>query len=673
MENNMYYNPMTGPVPNRIYDPYANTVMGSMMLAPTEKPDIVKFMHDFNDKTREKFNDCWFERSDDDLIEGIEKIILSCQRDKYFILRVLDFEVVKDYETIRNMLYDYYAGKTKNGKKVDNPYDYINLRDSDIMLLKVRYYIKINIPQEKVRTDTKTGLPEQTEGEVDVLIMLPRYVNKYYFRIQGNYYFPVFQIVDGSTYNNKTSNNTKTQSITLKTQFMPIKVYKEYYTLQDIDGTEHKCVLYTSYVFTKKSDTMKFILGRYGIYGAMELLELSGIFITEDPRINPNDIPHGRGRRKTTPDIDYDNIVVEPPMDPTYYYNFQDNKRKIIVSVPKEIFDRDNMTQCFVYTLLKNVRKYVKLEDIFDPRYWNRSLGGDFLSATLDKGIPVLDSLESIYDIKTKECIKLPEEDKCDTYHILRWMMREFNYLRDKDNLDISMKRPRLADEYIPAMYAMKLSRGIYRISDKGKNVSFKDVTRVIDTNPSFLIKNINSPNLVNYVDLVNDNDATLALSYTYKGISGIGDQGSSAAVPIIYRSVHPSHLGRVDLDSSSASDPGLSGTICPMAPIYDDSFSDYNEPNGWKEYYDDMVSNVHNLMNIKQAIEFKKKIGLAYDYIKEDMVVETIKTYKRLSPAIRDPEGKKDFSRGAIMTTNIVIVDGDDDGIGEISYSEED
>ena len=247
-----------------------------------DKPDIAKFMYEYNDKNRPQFNDYWFTRSDDSIIENIEQIILSCQRDKYFMLKVLNFEVIKDYAEIQQILYDYYAVRSKkNGKKIDNPYDFIDLRDSDIMLLKVKYYIKLNLPEDKIRIDTKTGKQEQSEGEVDVLIMLPRYVNKYYFRIQGNYYCPMFQIVDGSTYNNATS-NSKVQSITLKTPFMPIKVYKEYNSLTDcINNTTHRCVLFTSYVFTKKTDAIKFILGRYGYYGTQEFLELDGIYVTQ--------------------------------------------------------------------------------------------------------------------------------------------------------------------------------------------------------------------------------------------------------------------------------------------------------------------------------------------------------------------------------------------------------
>lgn len=645
MDMNNYYN-------NQNYSQMTQQTQYASNINNIDKPNVDKFMKEFNDKNREHFNKYWFQRNDDDIIEGMKKIILSCQRDKYFVLKVLDFEVIKNYKEINRTLTDYYSGKSKNSKKTDIGPDMINLKDSDIMILKVKYYIKLNIPENKIRIDTKTGKLEQTEGIVEVLIELPRYVDMYYFRILGNYYIPTQQIVDGSTYNNNTS-NSKALTITLKTQFMPIKVYKEYYDIVDIvDKSAKRCVLFASYVFTKKTDAIKFILGRYGYYGALEFLELEGIYIQD--------------------------CNIGEPLDPNLFYNFSDDYNKVIISVYKKLFDRDNITQSFCYTILRNVKRLENFADIFDPRYWNRMLGADFQSATLDKGIPVLDSFESIYDLETKELIRLPMEDKEDSYCIIRWMMRQFNHLRSRDNLDISTKRARRADEYLPAIYAKKLSTGIYRISDKGKNITFKDVLRVIDTAPDYILKQINSANLVNYVDLPNDNDAELAIAYTYKGISGLGDQGSGAAVPNIYRSVHPSHLGRVDLDASSASDPGLSGVICPMAKVYDGSFSNFEEPNDWRDFYNSTINELRNMNNIVESISFKKKMGLSYDYVKDDMVKETIETYQRLIPALIDINGKIDYTRGAIIdvpdNNKITLVkSASDDDTGDICVSVED
>ena len=297
MNQNFSYNYEQIPTPENI-NPYSGNI-GKMMVSPNNKPSVDEFMYKFNKDNREQFNDYWFQRNDEDLIEGMKQVILSCQRDKYFVLKVLNFETIKDYNEINRTLYEYYSSKTKNGKKIDNNYEYINLRDSDIMLLKVIYYVKLNVPDNKIRVDNKTGELEKSEGIVNVLIALPRYVDKYYFRILGNYYNPIFQIVDGSTYNNSTS-NSKTQSITLKTQFMPIKVYKEYYDLVDMcDKESHRCVLFASYVFTKKTDTIKFILGRYGFYGALEMLELEAIYI--QPYENGEPIKDEEGNEITEP------------------------------------------------------------------------------------------------------------------------------------------------------------------------------------------------------------------------------------------------------------------------------------------------------------------------------------------------------------------------------------
>lgn len=651
------------PMPQQ-RDPYSEM---NMMRAQSlyQRPDIRKFMHDFNDKTKEHFNKHWFERNDEDLIEGMKQIILSCERDRYFTLKVLGFEVIMDYETIQLILYNYYNSKTKNGKKIDNDYDYINLKDSDIMLLKVLYYVKLNTVPEKSDDDPideesqQKQKDERTEGQVEIYIALPRYVNKYYFRILGNYYSPLFQIVDGSTYNNATS-NSKVQTVTLKTNFMPIKIYKQTMDVVDIvDGIPRKGTIFTSYIFSKKTDAILFLLGRYGFYGALEFLELSYIFV-----LDPNK---------------------DELLDTEKYYHFYDDSKKIIVAVSKLLFDKDLVTQSFVCTILRNCKQLQTVDEIYDPRYWVITLGANFKSDSLEKGIPVLDSFESIYDIRTKNSIRLPIEDKADSYRILRWIIREFNFLRARDNVNISTKHPRMADEYIPAIYAMKISKNLYRISDKGKKINFKDILRVIDIAPDYILKNINSANLVDYVNLVNDNDAELALSFTYKGISGLGDtarkksgspgvptkeQKSSSAVPLIYRSVHPSHLGKIDLDSSTASDPGLSGIICPMAKIHEDgSFSGYQEPNEWKKFYMDALAELKQMYNVQEVISLRKKMGLTFDYVKEALVQEAINSYQKLIPSIVDPSEIPSRKK-----KKQVIVDSDtDDEVGKIVVDDED
>ena len=169
--------------------------------------------------------------------------------------------------------------------------------------------------------------------------------------------------------------------------------------------------------------------------------------------------------------------------------------------------------------------------------------------------------------------------------------------------------------EYIAALYAMKVSRGIFRIADSG-NISVDQIVKAINIYPDYLLKQIAKDKLINYKNLVSDQDALFALKFTYKGVSGIGEDANSkgSSVPPAFRRVHPSHLGRVDLDTSSATDPGLSGMLCPLADIYDGSFSDYDEPDSWREKSDELLRNYKELMGYKEAINFKKELGYEVD-----------------------------------------------------------
>ena len=107
---------------------------------------------------------------------------------------------------------------------------------------------------------------------------------------------------------------------------------------------------------------------------------------------------------------------------------------------------------------------------------------------------------------------------------------------------------------------------------------------------------------------MVNDIDALTALKFTYKGISGLGESNNSS-IPDIYRTLNISHLGRIDPDSSSATDPGVTGTICPLTNIYDSSFSDFQEPNYWEKEFSKIMNNYKAATGRKEAIIFKKEV----------------------------------------------------------------
>ena len=74
-----------------------------------------KFIADYNASHRDDFNEFFFNRSEDDIINELEKVILSAQRNKFFTIKVNHFRVIDDYREIYNLLYE--AEKKRRNKR----------------------------------------------------------------------------------------------------------------------------------------------------------------------------------------------------------------------------------------------------------------------------------------------------------------------------------------------------------------------------------------------------------------------------------------------------------------------------------------------------------------------------------------------------------------------------
>ena len=526
----------------------------------------------FNKRSIPKFNTEFFQRSDDAIIEEIKNVILSCQRDKFFTIKVIGFTVVENYSEIQQILYEYEKAKSKKNKLTDNPYDYINLKDSDIKLLLVHYYIAIK-DQEEYQT---------------IIIAVPRVVEKFYFRLAGSIYSAMYQIVDGSTYNNSNS-AAKKPVVTFKTQLAAMRIIRNVTTMKTTEKENVKCVYYVCMTFDKPTLAMQYLLAKFGFYGTQTFLGLNG-WIT----------------------------VTDKPLEDENFYSFM-RHNNLFINVPKLLFNNDTLVQSLVYSIYKSTTKNTTPEECYQTDFWLKVLASRFNNDTAEKGISVLNSIECIYDISTKKTLRLPEHKKKDIFDIIKWIMGNFNALKNKDNTDISTKRIRCA-EYIAALYAMKLSRAIYKLSNEGKRTELIHVRRAINIKPMYLISEIQKCNLVNYRDMVNDKDAISALKFTYKGIAGIGETATSA-VPNTYRMVNPSHLGRVDLNSSSNTDPGLSGTLCPLGHIYEGGFfSDFEEPNTWEDEISKTMKAFRELVGLKEINAFSKLVNINTNIVEENV-----------------------------------------------------
>lgn len=566
-----------------------------------------EFSRKFDETHREEFNPDLFKRDNQELVDSIRQVVESIERDKYFTLKLLSFDVIYNYEEIYDVLRANEEVRKRKG--TDNQYNYINIKDSDIILCKVKWYVCHN-GIERVELEDRTVQVINPNQELEVLIALPRFVKGYYFRLNGNYYSTAFQIVDGSTYNNNNTSNSKADTVTLKTMFMPIRIFRTLKSVVDVrTKTTIKAIEYNSNIFSNTVNAMYYLLAHFGMYGTSDFLDIHCVSLSTQPNLHED------------------------------YICFE--KHGIYISCHREFF-KDAMVQSFMCTLYDGIFKDTTINDLFDQRYWLRVLGLCYKNASIEKGLFVLDSIDGIYDNITKRDLRLPEEDKENIYTITRWLLREFSALKMKENVDVRTKRIRLAD-YISAVYATKLNQGMYRISDMGKKVTLKKVIQAINISPMYILNNISTmSNLIAYRDLVNDGDAMTALKFTYKGISGLGESGGS--IQKIYRYVDPSYLGILDLTTSSNSDPGMSGMICPLAKLYNDhSFSEYSEPNTWRENYETLQHDQSLLKpNAIAPISFKdpNMESIPYDTYRAQIEKEELQITKVICPikSLTDP-----------------------------------
>lgn len=530
--------------------------------------DQKSFVHSYVDSKINKFNPNLFRRSDDAIIDQLCKIILSCQADGFFKIKVKSFEVVDDYIKINDILRNYYdhqkIGRSSRNPRESNRYNYIDLKDSDIRLLIVNY---------------ETAIRDET-GDVQVIIEIPKVVDKFYFHLNGNHYAPLFQIVDGTTYNVTSS---KFVNVTMKTNLQPIKVLRHQYEVNNYKDESCSLTTYNCQIFNKTVPTIEYMLARMGYIDTLAFMGLDNV-------IGICDYAHLK---------DYVDEYTE-------VFRAIDAPN-VCVLVPKAILG-NSVVDHIIWTIISELDSDSTVETIFDRKFWTSKLGSHFSSSNqFEKGINVLRSIEGIYDINIKEQIRLPYEHKKDIYAILRWMVREYGNLRQKDNQEITNKKVRCA-EYIAALYAVKLSRGMNNLANLGKRATLISIKKVICTDPAFLIKEISKSQLVSYRNIVTDMDSLVPIKFTYKGISGIGENSSS--IPIQFRLLDISNMGILDPDASSPSDPGATGSIVPLLDVKKNGyFKEIEEPLTWETEYSKLYNNYKEVRGLKEVFEIRNDL----------------------------------------------------------------
>lgn len=373
----------------------------------------------------------------------------------------------------------------------------------------------------------------------EIVLFVPKRINNNYFVLNGNKYYTPYQIIDSSTYNTKNS-------VILKSILMPIIIRQDKKKFKDTEGNEYKENVFYLNLFNKKINVMNYYLPRLGYIKTIKFLKL------------------------------YNHVSFSDNADDTENYVYFNLKTQYL-AVKKESFNKSRRMRNMVFTLvdvLSEKGKRINFEKIEDLDYWKVKLGALYtknVNAQIEKADSVLLSFKRVLDDTTKKNLRIDESDKQTVYHLVRWMLINFESLKKKDNLSLLNKRFRYY-EYIISPFLRKMSNNTYRILNT-KNLTMNKLLTLFKISPMILIKTMSTSDLIRYNNAVNDMDCFNALlKYSMRGPQALS---SSNTVSVYYRDINPTHVGRLALNHSSNTDPGLSGSFSPF--IQTDGFR-FNE-----------------------------------------------------------------------------------------------
>lgn len=420
-------------------------------------------------------------------------------------LKIIDWELITDETKFDiNKINVKYIKSNKN-KKFDKR---IPVKTSRYDLLKIKFLCN----------DGKEEWIEERE------VLLYKLIDKYFYIIDGNRYCPIYQLVDASVYNRKNY-------LTQKSQSSPIIIKRDIEDIRDIDGNHFKIQYYRICLSKQKINILYFYLALMGYDNTLMYMQMKNIIRIETFR----------------------------KYDKDKEYCFRSNSG-MYLKVIKYFFDNDTFTRYMCAALLFCMEDCTTIMDLNNNEFWTAKLGGLITKEDQEfdkkfyKGKSFLLTVYGFLDDLTKENLRIHSFNKGSSFAVIRWMLRNFNELKMKDNMNLKNKRLRLGEQNAAILIKRLNQRKRKFITDittnKIKPYYIKDL---INFDQDFVIKTINGAksSLMRYDDSVNDADMWNALKFSLKGPNSLGEKNSNS-VNILNRDIHTSYVGRLDLNASS-------------------------------------------------------------------------------------------------------------------------
>lgn len=545
-----------------------------------------------------------------------DEIILGIQDDSiasYVIMEMMEFEEIENIHIEDVQVIEHQDEFDINHHMVN-----INFKKKDMS--------SIEFPKAKYIAGGRYGevvftIRVETNLNCKIItkhILIPLEYDGFYYN-NGKRMKAIWQIVDEATYSQRGKNTLKSR--------MPVIIYQnKHRMITDVEGTTHQVVSYSYALNGKprkgparaggKKPKAKFI-NPLMIYSAkmgfMNTLEFFGM----------------KGIVDIVPTYDTDEL------EQKYIFELDD----CFITVYKDLFDKYELVRSFVGMAigLKSSRDFrINLDILNDTRYWTCRIGtvgaarNKNLMSFLEKGTTNMYMIERLLNSVTKKSLRLPDYYKQNIYYLLYWMITNFEEMRRYANTDMRSKRIRKNEYIVGASLGRKISENINKLIERkgrSKMNNMDTLLELFNFGSDIVVAGMRNLNdLVKTDDIVNDMDFLQDLAFSSKGYQSLGE-GNSKMIAVKYRYLDPSMVGVLDLNVSSNSDVGMSGSFVPFVKLYDGYFFD-PEPQPCKNRYNfDMAMDERGIRTFGLPVDsFEQYISILEN---GDRFQELLKPYK--------------------------------------------
>ena len=479
---------------------------------------------------------------------------------------------MKEFEAIENITITGYD-IVVDPDKVDVNEHSVNInykrKSGNYDIPKFKYLATNRVGEIQFHVNIKTN---KNERNIVKKILIPIEYNGFY-TLNNKKWKALWQLVDASTYSQKGK-------ITMKSR-MPIIVYKsKKRPLIDMNGEVMQFSTY-SYALNRKT--------RFASKSKAAKVKF----------INPVMIFSAKiGLKNTIAYFGLQDVIKILPFDKFFFDDHADQYdheryryfgvNEIILQVDRYLMENVPFVGNFtaMITACMSADFPMTMETVENTMYWTCRVGsiGSAHSKNLEtfaeKGKTTMHMIERLLDTITQVNLRLPDCYKKNIYSILRWMILDFDSLKNRNNMDLDNKRIRKNEYIVMSSLGKKINENINKLIEKKSKSKLNTMDTLLELfnfGSDIIINGMrNIGDLVKSDELVNDMTMLQDLYFSAKGPNSLGEQ-SSKIISQKYRNIHPSYLGKIDLNVSSNSDVGMSGAFTPFMELFDNFYFNPN------------------------------------------------------------------------------------------------